>query len=225
MTLIWAYWAYSPPADPSALSKTISMLAMPTGLRPLEPLKMTSAMDWPRSILADDSPMTQRTASMTLDLPQPFGPTIPTRLLGKGTVVGSTKDLNPASLIRSRRIGLEQVVHDTGCRSLGGGRALWLWRRALEATGSGPMSIRRNSSRTASSSTPSPLPLVSVPRFLSTPTLTMPLGMGRVALGLSFRASFMKSTHIPRPAWPPVSFLPSREKSSKPIQATVTKSF
>jgi hypothetical protein len=33
------------------------------------------------------------------DLPQPFGPTTPTRLLGIWIVVGSTNDLNPASLI------------------------------------------------------------------------------------------------------------------------------
>jgi len=48
--------------------------------------------------------MTQRTASMTFDLPQPFGPTTPVRLLGKLTWVGSTKDLKPASLILVSRI-------------------------------------------------------------------------------------------------------------------------
>ena len=91
------------------------MVAVPTGLRELEPLKITSAMDSPRSILAELSPITQRTASITLDLPQPFGPTIPTRLLGMGTVVGSTNDLNPASLIFSRRMGR----YDTGIPTLG----------------------------------------------------------------------------------------------------------
>ena len=60
---------------------------------------MTSAIDSPRRCLAEVSPITQRTASMVLDLPQPLGPTMPTRLLGMGMVVGSTKDLNPASLI------------------------------------------------------------------------------------------------------------------------------
>ncbi len=48
--------------------------------------------------------MTQRTASMMLDLPQPLGPTTPERLVGNGTFVGSTKDLNPASLTLVRRI-------------------------------------------------------------------------------------------------------------------------
>ena len=53
-------------------------------------------MDSPRRCLAEISPMTQRTASMMFDLPQPFGPTTPVRLLGKVTVVGSTNDLKPA---------------------------------------------------------------------------------------------------------------------------------
>ena len=50
-----------------------------------------------RISLADDSPNTQRTDSITLDLPQPFGPTTPTRWPCKWMVVGSTKDLKPAS--------------------------------------------------------------------------------------------------------------------------------
>jgi DnaK suppressor protein len=41
---------------------------------------------------------------MMFDLPQPLGPTTPTRLLGKLIEVGSTKDLKPASLILVRRI-------------------------------------------------------------------------------------------------------------------------
>ena len=65
---------------------------------------MTSAMLSPRRYLAESSPITQRTASMTLDLPQPLGPTTPVRLLGKLTWVGSTKDLKPASLILVSRI-------------------------------------------------------------------------------------------------------------------------
>jgi len=40
-----------------------------------------------------------------LDLPQPLGPTTPTRLPGMVNVVGSTKDLNPASLILRSRMG------------------------------------------------------------------------------------------------------------------------
>lgn len=48
--------------------------------------------------------MTQRMASTILDLPQPFGPTIATKLLFSGIVVGSTKDLKPDSLMDSNRI-------------------------------------------------------------------------------------------------------------------------
>src|SRR6056297_1534395 len=65
---------------------------------------MTSLIDSPRSCRAELSPITQRTASMMLDLPQPLGPTTAVMLEGKGTVVGSTKDLKPASLIDLSRI-------------------------------------------------------------------------------------------------------------------------
>jgi len=89
---------------PSELSNTSSTEAWPTGLREPEPLKITSAIESPRRCFAEISPITQRTASMMFDLPQPFGPTTPTRLLGKLIDVGSTNDLNPASLILVRRI-------------------------------------------------------------------------------------------------------------------------
>src|SRR5210317_2147883 len=96
--------AYSPPSVPSLLSKTSSIEAWPTGCRPPEPLKMTSVMDSPRRFFAELSPMTHRTATMMLDLPHPFGPTTALILRGNCTVVGSTKDLNPASLIDFNRI-------------------------------------------------------------------------------------------------------------------------
>src|SRR6059036_3449995 len=50
--------------------------AKPSGLRVSVPLKMTSAISPPRNAFADCSPSTQRTASSTLDFPQPFGPTM-----------------------------------------------------------------------------------------------------------------------------------------------------
>ena len=40
---------------------------------------MTSSMPAPRIDLGEHSPITQRIASSTLDLPQPFGPTTPVR--------------------------------------------------------------------------------------------------------------------------------------------------
>ena len=68
-------------------------VAMPTGLRALEPLKMTSSIDSPRRVFAELSPITHRTASMTFDFPQPFGPTTPVRLLGSWMTVGSDEGL------------------------------------------------------------------------------------------------------------------------------------
>jgi hypothetical protein len=81
-----------------------STVACPTGLRALEPEKMTSVSASPRRRLAALSPITQRIASMMLDLPQPLGPTTPVMLVGRCSVVGSTKDLKPASLIVVRRM-------------------------------------------------------------------------------------------------------------------------
>ena len=81
------------------LSKINSILATAVGWRALEPLKMTSVRFSPRNCLAELSPITQRTASIILDLPQPFGPTTAHRFPGSVTVVGSTNDLNPASFI------------------------------------------------------------------------------------------------------------------------------
>src|SRR5215510_11968075 len=74
--------------------------AMPSGLRPGEPLKITSSMVSPRSCRALCSPITQRIASETLVLPQPFGPMMPVMPPLKSTSVLSTNDLNPW---RSRR--------------------------------------------------------------------------------------------------------------------------
>ena len=88
---------------PSELSKTSSTEARPTGLRSAEPLKITSCMCSPRSCRAEDSPSTQRTASITFDLPQPLGPTTPTSCPGTAMLVGSTKDLKPESLTEVRR--------------------------------------------------------------------------------------------------------------------------
>src|SRR5690242_15375241 len=99
LTAISAYWDHWPAARPSELSKLSSTEARASGLRLSEPLKITSCIESPRSAEARVSPSTQRTASITLDLPQPFGPTTPTRRPGTWIVVGSTKDLKPESFI------------------------------------------------------------------------------------------------------------------------------
>src|SRR5436190_21844863 len=88
----------------SELSKISSTIACDTGLRAELPAKMTSVSESPRRRLAELSPITQRTASMMLLLPQPFGPTTPVMLVGRCSVVGSTKDLKPESLIVDRRM-------------------------------------------------------------------------------------------------------------------------
>src|SRR5205814_4727721 len=78
--------------------------ANPTGLRVSAPLKITSAISSPRSDLADCSPRAQRTASSTLDFPQPFGPTIavtPSWILKR---VLSANDLKPHSTSASKYI-------------------------------------------------------------------------------------------------------------------------
>ena len=104
------------------------------------PEKITSSMPPPRMRLAESSPMTQRRASTKLDLPQPFGPTIPVRPRSIQISVGSTKDLNPVILsfenctkptraspaqptafraitTASRRpAGLARISRDPGCR-------------------------------------------------------------------------------------------------------------
>ncbi len=103
LTAISVNWFHCPPARWSWLSKTSSTLARLAGLRVVVPLKITSCMDSPRSSLARDSPSTQRTASMMLDLPQPLGPTTPTSWPGSTNWVGSAKDLKPASLMELRR--------------------------------------------------------------------------------------------------------------------------
>ena len=72
-----------------------STLAREIGFLSPDPLKMTASIASARNSLADDSPRTQRTDSITLDLPQPLGPTMPTRCPCNSMVVESTKDLKP----------------------------------------------------------------------------------------------------------------------------------
>src|SRR5678815_1125731 len=68
---------------------------MLAGLRPPEPLKITSSIASPRSDLADCSPSTHLKASTTFDLPQPLGPTMPVMGESKWNSVRSANDLNP----------------------------------------------------------------------------------------------------------------------------------
>jgi hypothetical protein len=94
----------------AVLSKINSTVAAPTGFLELEPLNITSVIKSPRRRLAELSPITHLTASITLDFPQPLGPTTPTKLDGNEITVGSTKDLKPASLILLNRIYVSKSI-------------------------------------------------------------------------------------------------------------------
>src|SRR5690606_36646395 len=114
--------AYSPVMAWSELSRISSTIACDTGLRAEEPETITSVSESPRRRLAVSSPITQRTASMMFDLPLPFGPTTPGLLVGRCSVVGSTKDLKPDSLNvdrRMRRSDASAAAGRAGSRAFG----------------------------------------------------------------------------------------------------------
>lgn len=87
--------AYSMGRAPSELSMVSDTSARPRGGRPVVPAKMTSSILPPRSDLAPCSPMTQLSASTTLDLPEPFGPTTQVMPGSNRSVVAEANDLNP----------------------------------------------------------------------------------------------------------------------------------
>src|SRR5215813_7943281 len=80
---------------PSVLSMVRLTSARPSGGRPAVPAKMTSSILPPRRLLAPCSPITQASASTTLDLPEPFGPTMQVIPGSSCNVVDEAKDLNP----------------------------------------------------------------------------------------------------------------------------------
>src|SRR4051794_11161860 len=69
--------------------------ARPSGGRPAVPAKMTSSILPPRSDLAPCSPITHASASTTLDLPEPLGPTTQVMPGSSCRVVADAKDLKP----------------------------------------------------------------------------------------------------------------------------------
>ena len=86
-------------------SKVRVTLETPPGLRFLVPLKMTEVILSRRSSRLFCSPSTQRTASTMLDLPEPFGPTIPMTSFSKLMTVWSANDLKPfISRVLSRMV-------------------------------------------------------------------------------------------------------------------------
>src|SRR5882757_3119788 len=89
---------------PSELSSTISTSAALRACTPRPPPKITSCIDWPRTASGDCSPIAHSTASVTLDLPEPFGPTTTLTPGPKSRRVRSGNDLKPFRVSDFRRI-------------------------------------------------------------------------------------------------------------------------
>src|SRR5205823_10712517 len=83
-----------------------STSALRPACRPGAPPKITSCIDWPRTAIGDCSPSAHRTASVTLDLPDPFGPTITLTPGPNSSLVRSGNDLKPLSVIAFRYTGV-----------------------------------------------------------------------------------------------------------------------
>ena len=81
------------------------------------PLKITSAISPPRSALADCSPSTQRIASSTFDLPQPFGPDHRSHAAMEFRTVCGANDLKP---IISRDLKIHEESFSLRCREVYG---------------------------------------------------------------------------------------------------------
>ena len=77
------------------LSSVITTSARLTAAESSLPLKTTSSIFLPRRALTRCSPIAQRIASTTFDLPQPLGPTIALTPLEKSMTTLSRNDLKP----------------------------------------------------------------------------------------------------------------------------------
>src|SRR6476659_1529505 len=110
---------YSIGSAPSALSMVSSTSARPNGGRPEVPAKMTSSILPPRRLLAPCSPITQASASTTLDLPEPLGPTMQVMPGSSWSVVDEAKDLNPLRVRLFRYNARLLTPRRTACRSVG----------------------------------------------------------------------------------------------------------
>src|SRR6185295_14216723 len=71
---------------------------------PCAPAKITSCIDWPRTASGDCSPIAHSTASVMLDLPEPFGPTTTDTPGENSSRVRSGNDLKPFSVSERRCI-------------------------------------------------------------------------------------------------------------------------
>ena len=88
------------------LSSTTSTSAWSRAWTPWPPAKITSCIDWPRTASGDCSPIAHSTASVTLDLPEPLGPTTTDTPVENSSRVRSGKDLKPFRVSDLRCMGL-----------------------------------------------------------------------------------------------------------------------
>src|ERR1700729_3095607 len=89
---------------PDELSMVRETSARPSCGRDDVPAKMTSSILTERNERGPCAPRTQVTASTTLDLPLPFGPTTTVIPGSNSSTVGSAKDLKPLTLSDFRNI-------------------------------------------------------------------------------------------------------------------------
>src|ERR1051326_6645791 len=99
-TSMESYSLYGAGALRSVLSMKSRTSAMFRAARTALPRKIMSSIPPPRMEVGRVSPITQRSASNRLDLPQPLGPTMAVNPGSMKSSVGSTNDLNPESLSR-----------------------------------------------------------------------------------------------------------------------------
>src|SRR3990167_2515856 len=114
--------------------------AIPMDFREADPWKITSSIRWPRSVFGLCSPRAQRMASATLDLPQPFGPTMQVIPGSTRTAVFSAKDLKPwRTICWSRIVRPAGATYRYHSDRLGQRKKPHAWGRVgLEATRCGP---------------------------------------------------------------------------------------
>src|SRR6202046_3354084 len=80
---------------PSVLSMVRTTSARPSGAREVVPAKTTSSILPPRRLFTPCPPITQESASTTLDLPEPLGPTTQVMPGSRRRVVAEANDLKP----------------------------------------------------------------------------------------------------------------------------------
>src|SRR3954471_10562604 len=99
---------------PSVLSIVRRTSARPSGGRDDVAAKITSSILPPRSDLAPSSPIAQASASTTLDLPEPLGPTTQVMPGSKRSVVEDAKDLKPRNvrLFKYKRLPILSATTD-----------------------------------------------------------------------------------------------------------------